>query len=59
MSATDSTRSGDVSSFAPGVVIENARLREDAFDYLQLPFKVQYGCIGRLQLQVGAQLQCP
>eukprot|EP00803_Ostreobium_quekettii_P009394 evm.model.scf_204.13 EVM.evm.TU.scf_204.13 scf_204:99162-102872(-) len=35
-----------------GVVIENARLRTDAFDYLQFPFKVNYGCIGRLQLQV-------
>lgn len=35
-----------------GVVIENASIREDALDYLDLPFKVQYGCIGQLRLQV-------
>lgn len=34
-------------------ILENVRLRADAFEYLQLPFAVKEGCIGRLQLQVG------
>lgn len=32
--------------------MENVNLRDDALDYLQLPFKIKYGCIGKLQLQV-------
>ena len=33
-------------------VLENVRLRVEAFDYLQLPFDIQEGSIQELQLQV-------
>lgn len=36
-------------------VLENAQLRVEAFDYLQLPFVIKEGSIGRLRLQVRFQ----
>lgn len=33
-------------------MLENAQLRVEAFDYLQLPFVIKEGSIGRLRLQV-------
>jgi N-terminal region of Chorein or VPS13 len=33
-------------------VLENVQLRADAFDYLQLPFVVRHGSVGKLKLQV-------
>jgi hypothetical protein len=38
--------------FAGEAVLENAQLRVEAFDYLQLPFVIKEGSIGRLRLQV-------
>jgi hypothetical protein len=33
-------------------VLQNVRLRVEAFDYLQLPVAVKHGSIGKLKLQV-------
>eukprot|EP00798_Chlamydomonas_sp_ICE-L_P001433 gene1433-32806_t len=33
-------------------VLENVKLRPEAFEYLQLPFSVSEGCIGKLRLQI-------
>ncbi len=35
-------------------MLENVRLKVEAFDYLQLPFVFTEGCIGRLEVQVRA-----
>ncbi len=33
-------------------MLENVRVKVEAFEYLQLPFNVREGCIGRLEIQV-------
>lgn len=35
-----------------GVTLQNVKLKTEAFDYLQLPFDVKEGVVGRLQVQV-------
>ena len=37
-------------------MLENVRLKVEAFDYLQLPFVFTEGCIGRLEVQ--ARTRC-
>jgi hypothetical protein len=32
-------------------VLENVRLKVEAFEYLQLPFDITEGCIGRVEVQ--------
>ncbi|GBG69822.1 hypothetical protein CBR_g4651 [Chara braunii] len=34
------------------VLLENVEIQTEAFDYLQLPFAIREGSIGKLQLQV-------
>ena len=38
--------------WSTGLVLENVRLKVEAFEYLQLPFNIREGCIGRLEVQV-------
>ena len=38
-------------AWSTGFVLENVRLKVEAFDYLQLPFVFTEGCIGRLEVQ--------
>ena len=33
-------------------MLEDVKLKEDAFDYLQLPFAVRRGTFGRVEIQV-------
>ena len=35
-----------------GFVLDNVRLKVEAFDYLQLPFDIKEGIIGRIEVQV-------
>lgn len=35
-------------------ILENVQLRVEAFEYLQLPFAIKEGSVGRLKLQVRA-----
>ena len=35
------------------MTLENVRLKLEAFEYLQLPFNITEGCIGRLVVQVS------
>ena len=39
-------------------MLENVRLKVEAFDYLQLPFVFTAGCIGRLEVQVRTPCTC-
>ena len=39
--------------WSTGLVLENVRLKVEAFEYLQLPFNIKEGCIGRLEVQVS------
>lgn len=41
--------------WSTSLVLENARLKVEAFEYLQLPFNIREGCIGRLEIQVHPQ----
>jgi len=36
-----------------GFVLDNVRLKVDAFDYLQLPFDIKEGIVGRIEVQVS------
>lgn len=38
--------------WSTGLVLENVRLKVEAFEYLQLPFNIKEGSIGRLEIQV-------
>ena len=38
--------------WSTGLTLENVRLKVEAFEYLQLPFNITEGCIGRLVVQV-------
>lgn len=38
-------------------MLENVRLKVEAFEYLQLPFNIAEGCIGKLEIQVSPK-QC-
>ena len=40
-------------AWSTGFVLQDVALKLDAFDYLQLPFAVCSGCIGRLEVQVS------
>ena len=42
-----------LAAWSTGFVLENVGLKVDAFDYLQLPFAVRSGCIGRLEVQAS------
>ena len=53
---------------APGwstsLVLEDVQLKVEAFEYLQLPFNITEGSIGRLEIQVWTEpwsgnAQCP
>ena len=35
-----------------GFVLDNVRLKVEAFDYLQLPFDIKEGIVGRIEVQV-------
>lgn len=37
-------------------MLEQVQLRVEAFEYLQLPFAIKEGCVGRLKLQVRRHL---
>ena len=39
-------------AWSTGLVLENLRLKVEAFEYLQLPFAIQEGTLGRLEIQV-------
>ena len=40
-------------------MLQDVALKLDAFDYLQLPFAVRSGCIGRLEVQArSAAVAC-
>ncbi len=41
----------ELAAWSTGFVLENVRLKVEAFDYLQLPFVITEGCIGRLEVQ--------
>lgn len=41
------------SGWSTSLVLENVRLKVEAFEYLQLPFNLREGCIGRLEIQVN------
>ena len=41
-----------LAAWSTGFVLENVRLKVEAFEYLQLPFVFTEGCIGRLEVQV-------
>lgn len=45
-----------LAAWSTGFVLENVRLKVEAFDYLQLPFVFTEGCIGRLEVQ--ARMHC-
>ena len=34
-------------------MLDNVRLKVDAFDYLQLPFDIKEGIVGRIEVQVS------
>ena len=38
-------------AWSTGFVLENVRLKVEAFEYLQLPFDITEGCIGRVEVQ--------
>lgn len=38
--------------------MERVQLRVEAFEYLQLPFVIKEGTVGRLKLQVGMSIGC-
>jgi len=40
------------------VTLKNVKLKVEAFDYLQLPFDVKEGVIGRCQVQVRCLTLC-
>ena len=40
-----------VAAWRTGFVLENVRLKVEAFDYLQLPFNIKEGVVGRIQVQ--------
>jgi len=40
-------------AWSTGLVLENLRLKVAAFEYLQLPFAIHEGNLGRLEIQVG------
>jgi hypothetical protein len=39
-------------AWSTGFILENVQIKVEAFEYLQLPLEVSYGCIGRLEVQV-------
>ena len=45
-------------AWSTGLVLENLRLKVEAFEYLQLPFAIQEGTLGRLEIQVIHPLNC-
>ncbi len=49
-----------LAAWRTGFSLENVSLRADAFDYLQLPFKLLSGRAGRIQVQAsgGLRLSC-
>ena len=46
-------------AWSTGFVLENVRLKVEAFDYLQLPFVFTEGCIGRLEVQARTHCISP
>ena len=42
-----------VAAWKTGFVLDNVRLKVDAFDYLQLPFDIKEGIVGRIEVQVS------
>jgi hypothetical protein len=43
--------------WSTSLVLENVRMKVEAFEYLQLPFNIKEGCIGRLEVQVQLHLR--
>lgn len=39
-------------AWSTGLVLENLKLKTEAFDYLQLPFAINEGSLARLDVQV-------
>jgi hypothetical protein len=46
------TINGLWTAWRTGFILENVQIKVEAFEYLQLPVEVSYGCIGRLEVQV-------
>ena len=42
-----------VAAWKTGFVLDNVRLKVDAFDYLQLPFEIKEGIVGRIEVQAS------
>ena len=45
-------------AWSTGLVLENLRLKGAAFEYLQLPFAIHDGNLGRLEIQVPSFSGC-